>query len=61
MRIELQLTTGDEEWTINLTEAVIPAPGDGLTIDDTDGTHVTSRWSAGGFSLPRANPWHQSW
>ena len=27
MSIELQLTTGDEEWTFNLAEAVVPSPG----------------------------------
>ena len=37
MSIELQLTTGDEEWTFNLAEAVVPSPGDALTIDDPDG------------------------
>jgi hypothetical protein len=37
MSIELQLTTGDEEWTFNLTEAVVPSPGDALTIDNPDG------------------------
>jgi hypothetical protein len=24
MSIELQLTTGDEEWTFNMTESVVP-------------------------------------
>jgi hypothetical protein len=28
MSIKLQLTTGDEEWTFNLAEAVVPSPGD---------------------------------
>lgn len=37
MSIELQLTTGDEEWTFNLTESVVPSPGDDLTIDDPHG------------------------
>jgi hypothetical protein len=37
MGIELQLTSGGEEWSFNLTEAVIPGPGDNLTIDDPDG------------------------
>jgi hypothetical protein len=37
MSIELQLTTGDEEWTFNMTESVVPGPGDALTIDDSDG------------------------
>jgi hypothetical protein len=37
MSIELQLTTGDEEWTFNLAEAVVPSPGDALTIDNPDG------------------------
>jgi hypothetical protein len=37
MSIDLQLTTGDEEWMFNLTEAVIPGPGDDLTIDDPEG------------------------
>ena len=39
MSIELQLTTGDEEWTFNMTEPIIPGPGDALTIEDPDG-HV---------------------
>jgi hypothetical protein len=33
MSIELQLTTGDEEWTINMTESIVPGPGDALTIE----------------------------
>jgi hypothetical protein len=37
MSIELQLTTGDEEWTFNVTEPIVPGPGDALTIDDPDG------------------------
>ena len=37
MSIELQLTAGDEEWTFNLAEAVVPRPGDALTIDNPDG------------------------
>jgi hypothetical protein len=37
MSIELQLTTGDEEWTFNLAEAVVPSPGDALSIDNQDG------------------------
>ena len=37
MSIELQLTTGDEEWTFNLAEAVVPSSGDALTIDNPDG------------------------
>lgn len=39
MSIELQLTTGNEEWTFNMTESVVPGPGDALTIEDPDG-HV---------------------
>ena len=37
MSIELQLTTGDEEWTFNLAEAIVPSPGDALTLDNPDG------------------------
>jgi hypothetical protein len=37
MSIELQLTTGDEGWTFNLAEAIVPSPGDALTIDDPNG------------------------
>ena len=37
MSIELQLSTGDEEWTFNMTESIVPGPGDGLTIEDPDG------------------------
>lgn len=37
MSIELQLNMGGEEWRFNLTEAVIPGPGDNLTINDPDG------------------------
>jgi hypothetical protein len=37
MSIELQLTTGDEEWTFNMTESIVPSPGDALTIEDPDG------------------------
>jgi len=37
MSIELQLTTGDEEWTFNMTESIVPGPGDALTIEDQDG------------------------
>jgi hypothetical protein len=37
MSIELQLTTGDEKRTFNLAEAVVPSPGDALTIDDPNG------------------------
>jgi hypothetical protein len=37
MSIELQLTTGDEEWTFNMTESIVPGPGDALTIEDPDG------------------------
>jgi len=25
MSIELQLTTGDEEWTFNMTESIVPS------------------------------------
>ena len=39
MSIELQLTTGDEEWTFNMTESIVPGPGDALNIEDPDG-HV---------------------
>jgi hypothetical protein len=37
MSIELQVTTGDEEWTFNMTESIVPSPGDALTIEDQDG------------------------
>ena len=37
MSIELQLTTGHEEWMFNMTESVVPGPGDALTIEDPDG------------------------
>jgi hypothetical protein len=37
MSIELQLTTGDEEWTFNMTESIVPGPGDALTIEDPGG------------------------
>ena len=38
MSIRLELTTGDEEWTFDLSEAVVPAPGDLLDIDSTTGS-----------------------
>ena len=57
MGIELQLNTGDEEWMFNLTEAVIPGPGDDLTIDDPEGGRGTSGSCAGGSTSPRATPW----
>ena len=28
MSIELQLTTGEKEWTFNMTESIVPGPGD---------------------------------
>jgi hypothetical protein len=44
MSIELQLTTGDEEWTFNLAEAVVPSPGDALSIDNPDGDPRDFGW-----------------
>jgi hypothetical protein len=37
MSIELQLTSGDGEWTFNMTESFVPNPGDTLTIEEPDG------------------------
>jgi len=61
MSIELQLTTGDEEWTFKLTEAVVPSPGDALTIDNPDGDPRDFRVVSRRITLMRAIRWVQSW
>jgi len=56
MSIELQLTTGDEEWKFNLTEAVVPGRGDELTIDDPDGHERSFRVVARRIYLVEGEP-----
>ena len=60
MSIELQLTTGDEEWTFNMTESIVPGPGDALTIEDQDGHLHDFRSRAGGSHSFRASLLDQS-